>query len=203
VSDNRSAIDFAAMVAVEFLEVVQRFAMEVVESGSTRVVFSAHDIFLVVYWGRGSFEVGAGVGTWESSNDHTTGDREIPVAFLFDHFVSGDTTIRPPWVASSVEGVRVALRQLAIESRAVLEKAWTEDEGLSDAYRQWHAYIKVSSDEFLAARPRRMADAAWHARDYAAVVREYESILERYTHAKLSPSELAKLRYASSHQNVT
>lgn len=154
-------------------------------------------MFVEVFHGRASYELGVEFGRWVIVDDARVEQKfhlaeVLPVVAPEVTFVAHTATSR--------EQVARFVEELAQVARVVVERL--EDEG-TDVFDRVSAAVERRSDEYLentrAERLRVRADAAWRRRDFVAVVTAYEEIKAELGTVSLRGSETKRLAYARKH----
>jgi hypothetical protein len=146
-------------------------------------------LFVNVYHGRGSYEMGVEMGPRERESEAVTLPEIVEWAGGEE---SKSSREHVTFQTSSREGVQKFVPKLA---ELVKKYAGPFLRGDAKAYDSLLGQRHRSTQRYLTQmeldRAREKAEAAWHAKDYAQVVRFYEPFQD-----ELKRSEAAKLKYA-------
>jgi hypothetical protein len=163
----------------------------VVTCTPTYVRYESQRLFVNVYHGRKSFEIGLEVGQL------TRGRREEPYP------ISGIISLLDPeraadyqdYATRTAEGVDEGLRRLSALFREYAERGLFEDPGLfTRLQRQRQESGQRMARDVDLTHAREALGGLWRSRDYARVVQLLQPLRE-----SLGPSELKKLEYAEKH----
>jgi hypothetical protein len=183
---NREAFAFVAVVESAFSFLVEDYGFRMVGTDVTLVRFAADKMFLNVYHGRQSYEIGVEVGRPASAYRYRL--PEVLGALLGESGQQDAYYLQ----SSSREGLR-----RCVEAAARLVKAHYGPvlSGNPDVLERIGALTTRRNEEYtrrVVQQPiRDAAHRAWLAKDFAMVARCYGSIRE-----DLSPPERRRLTYA-------
>lgn len=194
-SADRSALGFEAAVG-RYFAFLEDWGYEVAKAGSTFVRFERTPLFVNVFHGRGSYELGAEVGRTTVRHGEPV-EQSFPIGYLAT--VIGGTAqeayrTRTATTAAQVDRFVAELGQWL---EAYGEQALEGDEATFEALSE--AVAKESTrqmDTMRATELRRRADEAWRARDYATVVQAYDEIDRELITVSLRAFEEGRLVYA-------
>lgn len=196
VGPDREQLGFLGAARDRFAFLADR-GFEEVAGNATYLRLERDGVFVEVFHGRASYELGVEFGRWVLVDDARVKQKfhlaeVLPVVAPEVTFVARTATSRAQ-VARFVE-------ELAQVARVVVERL--EDEGV-EVFDRVSAAVERRSDEYLentrAEHLRGRADAAWHRRDFVAVVIAYEEIEAELDTVSLRGSETKRLAYAREH----
>lgn len=155
----------------------------------TSALLSTKNLFVNVYHGRGSYELGVEIGP----RDRDQASLALPLIVEWASRKKGENLNQQTiFQASTREGVQQFVPKLA---ELVQKYATLFLEGDPTAYQSAAQHVRRDSalceKEIQLRRVREQAEAAWHDKDYAQVVGLYEPFQE-----DLSRSEGMRLEYA-------
>ncbi len=186
-------LGFKEVVLKDFL-FLRTYGMVPVTEDVTFVRFESKDVFVNVFHGRGSYEIGIEVGRKDRPETYGLGYVVLKAAgteaYKSEGF--GGATI---FQVSSVEGVRNIVPKVA----ALLEKYGPQfllgtTSYYEDLARQNERASIMGERNRMLARLRKDADAAWSAKQYSRVAELYGPISD-----ELSEIERKRLAYALKH----
>ena len=195
-SPERIKLGFAEAVLGAFDFLVKDFGFRCVESEMTFVRYESPDVFVNVYHGRASYEIGVEIGLvnnpWGRAEPPFT-IRDI-VEFNGAEKETGFTRV----VTFSANDP--ALVEKFVNKLADFVKRYAESELKGDLriYEQLRSFVLNESakytKELKISQIKREADKAWQQKDYASLVKLYEQVEE-----SLTPAEAKKMEYAKRH----
>jgi hypothetical protein len=195
VSDGRAAFGFPEAVMAHF-SFLEGMGYRVVETLDTFVRYERVPLFVNVFHGRQSFELGAEVGRMRPSEDGTC-EESFPIRYLAS--IRGGVAVEQfkPRSATTAEQVFRFVAELG---------EWLESfggevlEGDDATFLALGAAVGEESmrlvDSMRAAELKRRAQDAWRSMHYAAVVLAYDEIESELQSVTLCASEVGRLRYA-------
>lgn len=186
---DRRSLHFAEAVKAKFGFLTAN-GFKRVKSEPTFVRFESGGIYVNVYHGRMSFELGLEIGQMESLDEEPYSMSEII------RFTEPDKSDRyRDYATRDVSGVEEGVQRLAALFRRYVDAGLFDDGQLFTRLRkQREIYIGKFALEVNLTQARRKLDSAWQAKDYAKVV----ELLNPWRDA-LTPTELHKLEYAAKH----
>lgn len=193
---DREQLGFLGAARDQFSFLADR-GFEEVAGNATYLRLERDGVFVEVFHGRASYELGVEFGRWVLVDGARVEQKfhlaeVLPVVAPEVMFVARTATSRAQ-VARFVE-------ELAQVARVVVERL--EDEGV-EVFDRVSVAVERRSDEYLdntrAERLRGRADAAWHRRDFVEVVTAYEEIEAELDTVSLRGSEAKRLAYARKH----
>lgn len=192
-SPERVKLGFAETVLNAFDFLVKDFGFRCVNSEMTFVRYESPDVFVNVYHGRASYEIGVEIGLIKNpwgQNEPPFTIRDI-VEFNKAEAETGYTRV-VTFSANDPELVRKFVNRLA---GFVKRYAAPELGGDIIAFEQLRAFgmneaAKYQKEQKIS-YAKREANSAWQQKNYALVIKLYEEIRD-----SLSPAEAKKLEYA-------
>jgi len=195
-SSDRARLGFEESVRSSFNFLID-LGLHLVDGKATFVRYESSEVFVNVYHGRASFELGLEIGRLKEPNEEKLTIYDI-VAWAGAEKAAGFGQ-HVMFQVSSPEGVREFVPKLA---HMVQEYAIPFINGDATAYRDaLEARARANTEYVKQVNLRQMrsrAEAAWHAKDYAQVV-------ELYTPKRndLDEVEGKRLTYAEQHVLTT
>lgn len=160
----------------------------------TYVRFERAEMFVEVFHGRASYELGVEFGRWVRVEGDVVEQRFHLVDVLPVLVPGVSFTAR---TATSNDQVVRFVEELAGAAKLAAEHL--ERRG-ADAFDRISEGVAARSDAYLdglrAARLRKRADDAWQLKDFASVIDAYEEIDSELTTVELRESETKRLSYA-------
>jgi hypothetical protein len=196
---EREAFNFVREVrsAFGFLHALS-FATTV--ESATFVRYEAASVFVNVFHGRGSYELGVEIG-------HRV---DVDGQFVDEKFGLGDLVALSDAVEetdfrtyATTDPARLPefLARLAEWTRYYGRAALTGEPAVFELLRAAGLDRSVATqDASRATQLRATADAAWRAREYARVIDSYNEMISELRTVELRQSELARLRFAEDHR---
>jgi hypothetical protein len=160
-----------------------------VHGEATFVRFESRRLFVNVYHGRKSFEIGLELGQ--------TGSDEGPYSMweILRLVEAEDAAAYRNFAATTAGGVAEGVARLASLFRVTVEGGILDDPGLFVRLaRQRAAVSEAYAREVELAHAREALDAAWQARDYAKVVELLEPLRDDLTPSERQKLDIAKRR---------
>lgn len=189
---DRDKLRFAEAVMDHFGFLISEYRFSCVARESTYVRYESQRVFVDVYHGRASYEIGIEVGLIPTPG---TPARKVSLIELAEYFgVDAGELLRCQYTTQA--GVAEYVSQLAQFLRVHGEAVF---EGSPAAFESMFRTQHRLSEEYLLSieldRARNGAASAWRSEDYSEVVKQFEPLREY-----LSPSEVAKLEYCRRHR---
>ena len=189
-SKAREQFGFPEAVLTSFRFLVEGFGFAVVTHETTYLRFESNAVFVNVYHGRASYEIGVEIGELKKANNlsersFTLG--EIIAMTDYDrgssfHFYQAATPeLIPKFVSETAEIVKAYSRSALIGDKSFFEGLGKVRSRIS------HEYLKSME----MGRVREEAEVAWHEKNYGQMVELYDAVKD-----DLTPSEVKKLEYA-------
>lgn len=184
---DRERLGFKEQVLKHFNYLTEEYGFRCVEAKVTFVRYESKEVFVNVYHGRSSFELGFEIGLLLKNCDNF--ERKVTLSEIMELAGEADSSFCQ---ASNKEGVEKCVSKIAglVRQHAVnaLKGDRSTFELLFDIQHQKSdRYIKSMELE----RMREKAEEAWHSKKYHEVVKTYEPFK-----GDLTPSEMKKLEYA-------
>ncbi len=191
---ERERLGFRDAVLSSF-KFLAEFRLRPVEKKMTLVGYKSRHVFLNVYHGRASFELGIQIGRLTDPKKTLSIDNIVDWAGAykaegFDQHVMFQVSTREG-VQEFVPKLAALVKKYAIPLLRNDDSAW--DAALGLQVRRGNEYVK----EVHLGHVREKAEAAWHAKDYFRVAELYEPVRQDLTEV-----EARKLTYAE-HQVQT
>jgi hypothetical protein len=188
--NDRSALLFNKVVEENFGFLLSK-GFQQVQSEPTFVRFESKGVFVNIYHGRQSFEVGLEIGPLGGDPDDKCYSMSELVQLVEPDKAHGYRN----FIANSKESIMDGVRRLAALFHLYFDAVIMKDAGLFERLRinreKWaHDYAR----EVTLVRVRRNLEQVWRAKDYTAVV-----MMLRPFRDVLSPAELHKYEYAEKH----
>lgn len=189
---NRSNLRFAEEIQKHLSFLTKQYTFNVVFTNHTFVRFESDLVFVNVYHGRSSYELGIEIGRLGFPDEMAQGYTLSELIQLADSDKSAKFKL---FAARTPDTVRKGVLQLARLFRTYADKALCGDHAIfGKLHRQREQWKKTFAREVLLAQSRPRAEAAFRRKDYQEVVRLLESLRDA-----LTASELKKLQYAHKH----
>lgn len=186
---DRRALRFAEAVEEDF-GFLAAHGFKRVQSEPTFVRFESKRVYVNVYHGRKSFEMGLEIGPLAGRLE----ERPYSTSEIIRLIEPGNADIYRDFATRNADGVQEGVRRLATLFFRHVEEGVLDDAGLFDRLaKQRETWNQEFSREVNLGKARRELEGAWHAQDYAKVV----ELLEPFR-ADLTQSELKKLEYAKN-----
>ncbi len=203
VGPERERLEFESSVLKSFRFLVVDYGYTVAEAKSTFVRYEKDDLFVNVYQGRGSFEMGVEVGHWiEVRGQRVEQKFQIRDVVSVDH-IPEEVGYRH-YTATDAETVARFAEILARFTHDYAEPLLQGDR---------NAFIRVRDEVGRRARSlreegearalRKRAKEAFLRGDYSATEKAYLEIQNGLTSVQLKKSELKRLELARTHLSQT
>lgn len=189
---ERALLGFKEAVLSAFNFLITDYGFRCVKKDITLVRYESKNIFVEAYFNNSTGELEVLLG---SSGEHIDNRREF---YLYELVHSKDQNVStgfPMFTAHNHKQMVQSLRQLA-----TLLKKYGKDllKGDTDKFKQLIKWRQSESDmltrKMQFGNDRAKADTAWHEKDYAKVIKLYETIKEDLTLIELKRLEYAKRR---------
>lgn len=178
---------------------LEPLGFEVVVEFSTLVRYESASVFVVVFHGRGSYELGVEIGH-RIEVDGQLVHEKFALADVVSLAVPLEESGFQSFATTDAEQLPGFLAELAEWTGRYGGPALGDEPGVFTQLRA--AGVKRSEamqDAWRATRLRDAAEAAWRMKDYPRVVDAYREIISELRSVELRSSELARLRYAEDH----
>jgi hypothetical protein len=193
-SIDRSKLRFAeeVQVAFDFLTTDHNFRCVSVEP--TFVRYESDRVFINIYHGRSSYELGTEIGLLNAAEG--TG-QSYPLSALIDLVDSEEGNRYRNFIATTPDLVKVGVKKLSETFKKYAEDILRGNPAVfAKLKKQSDQWRKSFAREVLASHVRPKAEEAFRSKNYKEATQLYESIL-----SELTPAELKKLEYARKHSN--
>lgn len=185
---RRSALGFAACVGKHFAVLEEQGFLRV-RNLPTLVRYESRSLFINIYHGRSSYEIGAELGRLGKVEDER---QPYPMSALLGAAGSPAAKSYRDYATHTAEGVNDGVAKLAdMFHRYVNRKLLQSTDLFRLLEKQREAWGEDFAREVSLTQARRKLEAAWRAKDYARVVEVLEPL-----RASLSVVELKKLAYS-------
>lgn len=185
---DRHVLHFAEVVEENF-NFLAAHDFERTRRELTLVRFESKCVYVNVYHGRKSFELGLEVGQAALGLPNGTPYTMSEIVRLAEPAKADEYR---NYAARDAAGVRAGVQQLAALFRRYFDAGVLDDSGVFVRFkRQREAWAQDFAQEVNLRQVRRKLDVVWHAKKYSEVVELLEPL-----RATLTPTELKKLEYA-------
>ena len=185
----REEFCFPEAVVTCFRFLVEDFGFVVVKQDPTLVRFESRDVFVNLFHGRGSYELGVEMGERISEESREFGFTLREIISVTD--TEKGSAYRPPQITEP----ELITKHVSAISELVKQFAPLALVGDKDFFKRASDLQVKKSDEYLKTlelkRVRSEVDVAWRDKNYDQVLELYEAVKD-----DLTPSELKKLEYA-------
>lgn len=188
---ERDRLCFAESVRRHF-DFLEGHRLAVVAHTLTYVRYESARLFVNVYHGRRSFEIGLEIGRLSQDDQ-----QPYPMSAIVAVMEPSVSSSHLDYAARTAADVDEGVRRLAAPFRAFVGRGLLEDPGLFSRLerdRQGRK-LRMAQDVDLS-HARLAAEDLWRAKDYAGVIRLLAPLRE-----SLEPSELKKLEFAEKHRS--
>jgi hypothetical protein len=196
ISSDRGRLGFTERVTSSFSFLSEEYDFRVVKTEPTFVRYESSRVFVNIYHGRASFELGFEIGRLDGTGKE---ESAYTLSMIIEHMGAQKTTGYTSFQCSTGDSLKQCVPKLAGLVQNYASSFLTGDPG---AYTQ---LLKTRSDigeritkDYKLRAVREKAIEAWLSRDYAQVADLYESIFE-----DLTPAEIKKLDYSKKILAVT
>jgi hypothetical protein len=190
---ERVSLRFADEVLAAFDFLTAEYGFHRTKVDVTFIRYESRDVFVNVYHGRSSYELGLEIGRFAERVG--TEDVEFSLGNIIDVMGARAQTGYTFFQASTPEKVKRLVSRLADLLKEYGKAALTGDPLFFSKLRDEAAR---KSDDYLKqiqlSRIREQVGQAWHQKNYFKVVELYESVRD-----DLTPAEIKKLEYARKH----
>lgn len=185
---DRRAFHFPEAVEANFGFLAGR-GFKRVQSEETLLRFQSNRVYVNVYHGRKSFEVGLEIGPLQSV------EAPYSMSEIIRLVEANKADEYRNYSARSAEGVAEGVRQLAALFHRYVDAGLLDEPKLFESLRvDRETWKQGFALEVNLTQVRRKLEAAWHSKDYAKVVELLKPLRDA-----LTPTELQKLDYAEKH----
>jgi len=191
---NRTSLRFADAAEKHFA-FLEAQGFQRTQSEPAFVRFESSTLFINIYHGRKSFEIGAELGRRGNAEDEK---QPYPMSALLG--VAGVPTAKDyrDYATHTPDGVNEGLGKLAELFRDHVCRNLQNARLFQLLKEQRQAWASDFADGVNLRKARRKLDAAWHAKNYAKVVELLEPLRTDLTSTELKKLEYAKKEIAES-----
>jgi hypothetical protein len=187
---EREKLGFRSEVFKQFKFLVSEYGFHCVEEKSTYLRFESSNVFVNIYHGRSSYEIGLELGLLPFSGEK---ERKVTMGEL-EEFVGNSEETLSVCQANTQEVVEKCVSKLA----SFLKQHGKEIlRGDCSTFHKLFKIQQLQSDKYLETiklnRIRTKANDAWQSKDYTEVVKLFEPVKD-----SLTPSEIKKLNYCKN-----
>jgi hypothetical protein len=189
---DRAQLEFVDVVRSGF-EFLERRGFKVARSEQTFVRFESNRVFVNVFHGRGSYELGVEIGPCERA-----ADAEVSYSLLEIVLLNGDPNVLGHWpiqVSTSDATARGVARLAELTSAYADAALEGNDHEFTRLATQSARQSRELTESYTAISLRRQADQVWRDRDYVGVLAAYHTLEELNT-VRLTKSEQKRVDYA-------
>ena len=186
---DREKLCFTQEVLAAFDFLTKEYSFRCVRKSATFVRYESPNVFVNVYHGRGSYELGCEIGSLLSKipeNDKFTLSDIVQLADAQKE--TGYTFFQ----ASTVDRVKMLVPRL---SELVKKYAVSALKGDKRTFEQLRELVQKNSDDYIKdmnlAHMRKRADKAWHDKNYTKIIELYKTM-----QTDLNEIEKRRLKYA-------
>ena len=190
---ERYKLGFKEEVLFKFDFLIKEYGFRCVKMEATIVRYESQKVFINLYHGRASYELGFEIGLQPSSLD--INERKFTLGEIIELEGVLSDTCNIYYQVSTQEGIKEFVPKMA---ELIKKYAVNALEGDVSTFEKLEWIQKQRSDKYLKDmelnRIRPKAEEAWHNKRYDEFIRIYEPI-QNY----ISPAEVKKLEYAKKH----
>ena len=192
-SPGRIKLEFAKLVLEAFDFLTKDFGFRCVQTEMTLVKFESPDVFVTVYHGRASYEIGVEIGLMNVSPSQSAPPFTIRDIVEFNGAAKKTGYTREvTFSASTPELVKKFVYALADLVRIYAVPVLNGDNAVIKQLEEFRSKeAEQFENESRMHQIRSKADIAWQRKDYASLVNLYEQVNEF-----LTPAETKKMEYA-------
>ncbi|MCI0560634.1 MAG: hypothetical protein MN733_19280 [Nitrososphaera sp.] len=187
-SSNRDVLGFSRAVLQYFNFLCSDYGFQVTDQSVTLVRFESNDVFINVYHGRASYELGVEIGKF----DDPSGTRyRLPT--IIEAFMGNTVGQKGVFQASSPDAIRSSIEHLAQLVSSYCSALLRGDNDAFDRVRKAAKHISEElTGHYTRGVLRRRAEQAWQNKDYADVVRIYGKFSQTLTSIERKRLEIAR-----------
>jgi hypothetical protein len=190
-SSGREKLDFATTVEEAFC-FLGDYGFRLRSSESTILRYASERVFVNVYHGRSSYELGIEVGPLQIGGAHGQG---YPLGAFVRLADPNEAARLRYFMATTQHEVRIGVERLAHQVKHYVRRALVGDQVVfTDLARQQEELSQRYAAEVLAGQMRPLAEEAFRVREYERVIEVLSKI-----EGELTPAEKRKLEYARRH----
>ena len=187
---DRAELGFSEAVLSAFAFLTKEYAFHLETLTPTLVRFESPSLFVNIYHGRSSYELGFEVG--QRADEPRKEESKFSLGDILDLMDENVSCNYAPPQASTANSVRAFVPKLATLVQTYAGPVLRGDAGVFE--RLEGIQTKKSQDllrDWKLKEVREKAESAWRRRDYAKLVSLFESVQQ-----SLTPAEAKKLDYA-------
>lgn len=191
---GRARLGFAEQVLRSFSFLTKEYDFRVVKTEPTFIRFESSSVFVNIYHGRASFELGFEIGRLNDGS----GKEESPHSLrtILELMGAQEGTGYTFLQASTQDRVKEFVPKLASLVKRYAAPALGGDPSTFEQLMDTDSHISHRLHQEMRLKDvRKRAAEAWQSRDYALLVDLYESIFEQ-----LTPAEMKKLEYVKKNR---
>ena len=186
---DRGYLSFTQEVLTDFNFLIKEYGFRCVKTELTFVRYESEHVFVNVYHGRSSYELGVEIGRLSKYPEQ---EESFAIGEIMELLGVRENEGFTFYQASTAERVKKFLPKLAQYVEKFAGEALQGNEVFFKQLRELQSQI---SDNYLksikVSRIKQKAEIAWHAKNYSEVIKLYGEIK-----AELTPSENKRLEYA-------
>ncbi|NJA04220.1 hypothetical protein HC024_00470 [Methylococcaceae bacterium WWC4] len=186
--ENREYFEFEKIVKMSFSYLINKYLFICVESSATYVRYERKDVFISIYHGRQSYEVGLQIGLTEEGKGHGYGIGS------FIAVKEGGSNFRLP-IARTKEDLKISIERL---STLLLKNASDVLRGDLRVFYGVKSHVEEYWDRIKVDKIRQDANDAFSKGDYFLAKSLYQSIFKFLLISERKKLEIAEKRSGSS-----
>jgi len=192
-AQNRDKLGFMEEVLNQFDFLKTEYEFNCVKTEVTFVRYESNKVFINVYHGRASYELGFEIGLQPSSLN--TSERKFTLSEIIELAGALGDTGYTYYQVSTKDGIKEFVPKVA-----ELVKKYAKNALLGDilTFEKMELIQKQRSDKYLKEmelnRIRPKANEAWHNKRYKEFIELYEAVMNN-----ISSAEIKKIEYARKH----
>jgi len=192
-AQNRDKLEFKEEVLNNFDFLITEYRFNCVKTEVTRVRYESPKVFINIYHGHASYELGFEIGLRHSSVHQN--EPKFTLSEIIELAGALDETNYTYYQVSTQKGIKEFVPKIA-----ELVKQFAKSALLGDilTFEKLELIQKQRSDKYLSKmeinRIRPKAEEAWHNKRYKEFIELYEPVKD-----DISPAEVKKLEYARRH----
>jgi hypothetical protein len=195
-SPERVKLGFAEAVRSAFDFLIADYSFRCVKSDMTFVRYESPDVFVNVYHGRASYEIGVEIGL--VNNPWGQAERSFTIRDIVEFNGAEKETGYTRVVTFSANDPALVKKFVNRLADFVKIYAVQELRGNLMAFEQLRSFVESEAERYEKEQEisqiKREANKAWQQKNYVSLVKLYEQIEE-----SLTPAEAKKMEYAKRH----